>query len=304
MKQSILIPVINKGFEIHYFSKKNQSHDWLDKYNESSEKFSQLESLFQLHRHDILEVLVFLDGECEFFCEGKTYSLRRGDVVVIPPYAVHKAIVKSMDNYERIIVSVSEHLMSDFLSSSPSMKENMVYQKTQGSYVLHLHSKNSQDIISLLQEITHRIKVGEENFSFTLHYLLFQALQIIFDPASNMPNLSNKDKLDQRFVSILEYIESHLTELDLSLDNISNYFHLNKYYFSHYFKKNMNLPFYRYVSLKRLSFAVTMIKQNQISIEEIALKCGFPDYSSFYRLFKKEYNLSPKKLQKEYQNLY
>ena len=111
MKQSILIPVINKGFEINYFSKKNQSHDWLKKYNESSENFSQLESLFQLHRHDVLEVLVFLDGECEFFCEGKTYSLRRGDVVVIPPYAVHKAIVKSIDNYERIIVSVSEHLM-------------------------------------------------------------------------------------------------------------------------------------------------------------------------------------------------
>lgn len=304
MKQSILIPVINKGFEIHYFSKKNQSHDWLEEYNESSEKFSQLESLFQLHRHDVLEVLVFLDGECEFFCEGKTYSLKRGDVVVIPPYAVHKANVKSIDNYERIIVSVSEHLMSDFLSSSPSMKENIVNQKTQGSYVLHLHSKNFQDIIFLLDEVTHRINSGEEKFPFTINYQLFQALQVIFDPTSSMPSLRNKDELDQRFLSVLEYIESHLTEPDLSLDNVSNYFHLNKYYFSHYFKKNMNLPFYRYVSLKRLSFAVTMIKQNQISIEKIALKCGFPDYSSFYRLFKKEYNLSPKELQKEYKNLY
>ena len=55
------------------------------------------------------------------------------------------------------------------------MKENIVYQKTQGSYVLHLHSKNFQDIISLLHEITHRIKNGEENFSFTLNYQLFQA---------------------------------------------------------------------------------------------------------------------------------
>ncbi|KMY48362.1 AraC family transcriptional regulator [Peribacillus loiseleuriae] len=303
MKQSVLIPVINQGFEIHYFSKKNQAHDWLKKYNESAKDFSQLEALFQLHRHDVLEILVFLDGECDFFCEGKTYSLRRGDVVVIPPYAVHKANVKSIDNYERIIVSVSEHLMADFLSSSPSMKENMVNQKTQGSYVLHLHSKNFQDIISLLDEMTHRMKNGEKNFSFTLNYQLFQALQIIFEPASSMPHLRNKEELDQRFVSILEYIESHLTEPDLSLDNISSYFHLNKYYFSHYFKKNMNLPFYRYVSLKRLSFAVTMIKQNKISIEEIALKCGFPDYSSFYRLFKKEYNLSPKKLQREYKNL-
>ena len=76
MKQPTLIPVINQGFEINYFSKKNQSYDWLKKYNESSENFSQLESLFRLHRHDVLEILVFLDGECEFFCEGKTYSLK------------------------------------------------------------------------------------------------------------------------------------------------------------------------------------------------------------------------------------
>ncbi|MCM3113170.1 helix-turn-helix domain-containing protein [Lederbergia lenta] len=304
MKQSNLIPVIDKGFEINYLSKKNKSHGWLKKYNDSDEKFSQLESLFQLHRHDVLEVLVFLDGECEFFCEGKTYFLRSGDVVVIPPYAVHKATVKNMDNYERIIVSVSEHLMDDYLSSSASMQENIVYQKTQSSHVIHLHPKHSQEVHSLLHDMNHRIKNNEDNFSFTLHYLLFQVLQIIFDPASSMPNLNNKEKLDQRFVSILEYIESHLTEPNLSLDNISRYFHLNKYYFSHYFKKNMHLPFYRYVSLKRLSFAVTMIKQNQHSIEDIALNCGFPDYSSFYRLFKKEYNISPKKLQMEYKNLY
>jgi transcriptional regulator GlxA family with amidase domain len=45
-----------------------------------------------------------------------------------------------------------------------------------------------------------------------------------------------------------------------------------------------------------------MIKQKQIPIEKIAVKCGFPDYSSFYRLFKKEYNLSPKNLQRDYKN--
>jgi AraC-like DNA-binding protein len=296
------MPIINQDFEIYDFSKNKESYVWLKKHNESAEKFSQFDSLFRLHSHDVMEILVFIDGECEFFCEGKTYSLRRGDVMVVPPYAVHKANVKDIDHYERIIVAVSPHLLADFISSSPSIQENIVYLKTQSSYVLHLETKNFQDIISLLHEITYRIKNGEEHFSFTLHYLLFQVLQVIFNPASSILNLRNKDKQDQRLVSILEYIESHLTDPNLSLDNVSTYFHLNKYYFSHYFKKNMNLPFYRYVSLKRLSSALTMIKQNEISLENIALKCGFPDYSSFYRLFKKEYNLSPKNIQKKYKN--
>lgn len=304
MKQSVLIPVIDNGFEINDFSKENPTHDWANKDHASSVDLTLIDNLFRLHRHDVMEILVFLGGECEFFCEGKTYSLKRGDVVVIPPDAVHQAIVKNFDNYQRIIISVSQHLIDDFISSSPSLKENMMYQKAQGSYVLHLQSKNFQDIISSLEEITHRINHSQDTFPFTLNYLLFQSLQILFNPTGSMPKLSNTNELDQRIVSILEYIETHLTNPNLSLDNVSTYFHLNKYYFSHYFKKNMNLPFYRYISLKRLSYAVTMIKQNQLSIEKIALKCGFSDYSSFYRLFKKEYKLSPKKLQKEYKNLY
>lgn len=303
MKSSDLIPVISHGFEIIYFSKTDQSEDWPVKNNKSSLDFSQIQNLFRLHRHDVTEILVFLEGEVEFFCEGQTYSLKRGDVVVIPPYAVHQAIVKNFETYKRIIVSVSEQLMDDFMSSSPTMKENVVNQKTQGSYVLHLHAKNFQHITSSLQEINQKITIEENANSFSTTYQLFQVLQDIFDPASSMPNLSNKHELDPRFLSILEYIESHVTEPDLSLDKVSDYFHLNKYYFSHYFTKHMNIPFYRYVSLKRLSYAVTMIKQNQISIERISLKCGFPDYSSFYRLFKKEYNLSPKKLQKEFKHL-
>jgi AraC-like DNA-binding protein len=302
MKQSIHIPVVNQSFEIHDFSHKNQSYDLLKKYNESAERFYQLDPLFRLHTHDCLEILVFLGGDCNFFCEGKTYSLRRGDIVVVPPNSVHQAIVKNIDHYERFIINISNALMADYVSVSHSMNENIVFQKTQGSYVLHLNAANFQDILSLLHQITHRIKNGEENFSFTVQYLLFQVLQVIFNPASSLPNLSNKDEHDERLLSILDYIESHLTEHDLSLDKVSSYFHLNKYYFSHYFKKHMNLPFYRYVSLKRLSFAVTMIKQKQIPIEKIAVKCGFPDYSSFYRLFKKEYNLSPKNLQRDYKN--
>ncbi|HZG70786.1 MAG TPA: AraC family transcriptional regulator [Chondromyces sp.] len=300
MEQSIFMPVMNQDFEIYDFSKDNQSYVWLKKYNESAEKFSQFDSLFRLHSHDVMEILVFIGGECEFFCEGKTYSLKTGDVVVVPPYAVHKANVKNIDAYERFILTISPQLLDDFSSSSPLLQENIVKQATQDSYVNHPDIKDFQEILSLLREITHKIKNGEDHHSFTIHYLLFQVLQIIFNPASRKPDLNNKDEIDQRLRSILEYIESHLSNPDLSLNNVSNSFHLNKYYFSHYFKKKMNLPFYRYVSLKRLSNAMTMIKQNELSIENIALKCGFPDYSSFYRLFKKEYNLSPKKVQKSF----
>lgn len=301
MKESTFMPIINQDFELYYWSKKYQSHDYGMNPMESATNYSEIEPLFRLHSHDAMEFLVFLGGECEFFCEGRSYSLTKGDIVVIPPYAVHKANVKDFNNYERVVSNVNSKLLTEFLSLSPSMKETIVYHKTQGSYVIHLNPNKLEELISLLREVSDRKKNGEQNQSFALHYLLFQALQIILSPNSGTTLTHKGHDQDQRLISIIEYIESHLTEPDLTLDNISNHFHLNKYYFSHYFKSHMNVPFYRYVLLKRLATTVTMIKQNKHSIEEIATKCGFQDYSSFYRLFKKEYNLSPKNLQKAYQ---
>ncbi|WP_231889769.1 AraC family transcriptional regulator [Oceanobacillus sp. Castelsardo] len=300
MKESTFMPIINQDFELYYWSKNYQSHDYGLNPLESAENYSEIEPLFRLHSHDAMEFLIFLGGNCDFFCEGRSYSLTKGDVVVIPPYAVHRAKVKDFNNYERVVSNISKKLLAEYLSISASMKESIVYHKTQGTYVIHLNSEKLEELTFLLRDVSDRQKNGEENQSFALHYLLFQALQIILNPASSTKQISKGNKQDQRLVSIIEYIESHLTDPDLSLDNVSNQFHLNKYYFSHYFKNNMNVPFYRYVLLKRLATAVTMIKQNELSIEEIAMTCGFQDYSSFYRLFKKEYNLSPKNLQKAY----
>lgn len=300
MKKSTFMPVLNENFEVYYWSKKYKSHDWGRKPDKSLENYSDIEPLFRLHSHDAMEILVFLGGECEFFCEGQIYSLTKGDVVIIPPYAVHKAEVSDFDNYERIVSTISKSLLSDFLSISPFMSDSIIHHKTQGSYVVHLHTKNLKEILSLFQEISNRIKRNHEPYSFASHYLLFRAMEIILNPASSEPMSSLNSEADQRLHAILKYIEEHLTDSEMNLDNVSSHFHLNKYYFSHYFKENMKVPFYRYVLLKRLATAVALIKQNELSIEEIATKCGFQDYSSFYRLFKKEYNVSPKNLQKEF----
>ncbi|MBU8908745.1 AraC family transcriptional regulator [Desertibacillus haloalkaliphilus] len=300
MKESTFMPVINKNFEVFYWSKKYRSHYWSRQPDKSLENYSEIEPLFRTHSHDAMEILVFLGGECEFFCEGKTYSLTKGDVVIIPPYAVHQAKVTDFNTYERIVSTISKSLLAEFLSISPSMNESLIYHKTQGSYVVHLHAKNLKEILSLFQEISDRKKENGDHHSFALHYLLFQGLQMILHPASGEPTNHLRNEHDQRLNAIIDYIKTHLTDPDMNLDNVSSHFHLSKYYFSHYFKTHMKVPFYRYVLLKRLATAVTLIKKNELSIEEIAIQCGFQDYSSFYRLFKKEYNLSPKNLQKEF----
>jgi len=62
-------------------------------------------------------------------------------------------------------------------------------------------------------------------YSFTLQNLLFQASKIIFDPSISKQNIRKYNKLDERLISILAFIETHITDTELSLNLVSKKFH-------------------------------------------------------------------------------
>ena len=94
------------------------------------------------------------------------------------------------------------------------------------------------------------------------------------------------------YLNLISFIEGHLEE-DLSLERLSNEFFVNKYHIAHVFKENLGMSVHQYITKKRLAQCKDAIISNA-DIMEASLRCGFSDYSSFYRAFKKEYGMSPK----------
>lgn len=68
---------------------------------------------FQLHNHDDLyEVVLLLDGDCEFCVEGNTYCPRPNDIVFTRPFEMHKIVCLSERTYNRIIL----YIKSDYFT--------------------------------------------------------------------------------------------------------------------------------------------------------------------------------------------
>ncbi|EAG4874523.1 AraC family transcriptional regulator, partial [Listeria monocytogenes] len=59
-------------------------------------------------------------------------------------------------------------------------------------------------------------------------------------------------------------------------------------------KKEMNVNFINYVNQKKMSLAKEMLKNPRLSIDNIARNLGFTQTSYFCKVFRKEFEVTPK----------
>ena len=95
-----------------------------------------------------------------------------------------------------------------------------------------------------------------------------------------------------RLDHVFTYVNAHLTE-DISLDKLSEDLFFSKYYILHEFKKKTGISLYKYIIKRKLEYSKTLIESG-MPIKEVYHHCGFGDYSNFFKVFKREYGLTPK----------
>ncbi len=100
----------------------------------------------------------------------------------------------------------------------------------------------------------------------------------------------NSDKRD--ILKAKDYIEKHYMD-NLSLNVLAEEIHMNPYYFSSFFKKNMGENFKDYVNRIRVEHAVPMLISTDMKTYEIAEKVGFGDIRMFNAAFMKIYQETP-----------
>ena len=83
---------------------------------------------------------------------------------------------------------------------------------------------------------------------------------------------------------------------EISLESISFRFKYNKKYLSHQFKCVFGMGVSEYLNTLRISYAVSLIEQNHLFVQEIAFRCGYKDPFYFSRVFKKITGTSPREM--------
>ncbi|MDR1469963.1 MAG: response regulator [Spirochaetaceae bacterium] len=104
---------------------------------------------------------------------------------------------------------------------------------------------------------------------------------------------SVNEKLTER---VLEYIDQEYTSNKLSLQAVAKYVQKSPAYISKIFKDVTGDNYVRYVSNKRLTKALDLLQNTSLLVYQITEAVGWSDQSSFIRLFKKQYGLTPSEI--------
>ena len=90
----------------------------------------------------------------------------------------------------------------------------------------------------------------------------------------------------------IEYINTHLSE-PFSVQDLADYMGLSRTYMTQLFKHNLQLSPQEYIIQHRLNRACRLLETTQLSIESIALQCGYVSNNTFSKSFQKNLLLSP-----------
>lgn len=250
---------------------------------------------FEFHYHDFNKIIIFISGKVTYLVEGKAYRLKPWDIMVIGGKEIHKPIIEPGETYERIVIYVN----SDFLEKHSNHDCNLATCfETEGDERLNLvrydpsELKTIRTILSHLEDACRSNEFGSR--------ILKNSLLMQFIVHLNRKFLNTRESLeindiefDESISNILSYINENL-EKDLSIANISSRFFISKYYLMHKFKKQTGYSVHNYILQKRLIAASELIRKGMPTMEA-SIECGFKDYSSFVRAFKKMFGSSPKK---------
>lgn len=100
--------------------------------------------------------------------------------------------------------------------------------------------------------------------------------------------------------SILKYIHDNYSDVNLSLQNISNKTYLTTAYMCSIFKEQTGKTINTYITEYRISIAKNLLKDQNMKIIDITTKVGYSDGNYFSKIFKKETGLTPSEYKKKF----
>ncbi len=241
-----------------------------------------------LHINQFYEIYIYIQGDTDYIVGDSCFSLQYGDIIIINPYEVHKAVIKSNKLYERFYFLVPTNSFSCFSFNPLDKIMSNTFKK---EHLISLPECDREKAFGLLYQMLDVLKNNNKESGLLLAYGLF--LQFISMICMNsFKTATNHIGILPRIISdILKYIDTNLTQID-SVEQIAAHFNVSLPYLSTTFKNAIGTSTSKYIQTRRIAYAKILLDKG-MSVTDACYESGFNDCAYFIKIFKRYTGMTP-----------
>lgn len=247
------------------------------------------------HTHNFTELEIITNGSADHIVDGKTYHIKKGDVVVLMPSFVHELQnVQELEHYnikfdlEKLILLETD---IEKLSGFQSLFIFEPFHKYSHDYNSHMTLDDNQ--LSTVKTICDLIIAEwlnkKDGYKWVIKSYFLSLLAYLARNFS--PNTTSSNPKIHEIAKTVAFIQENLSQ-KITISMLSSMACLSERQYTRIFKEAYGVSPMEYVINCRLTLACRMMKNSNKTLTEICATCGFGDKVSFSRLFKKRYHIT------------
>ena len=241
------------------------------------------------HTHNHTELFYIVGGTGQFLIEDQAFPVGANNLVIINPNILHTEDSLNAQPLEYIVLGIEGIELATTAISN-------------GRFCIldHFESAEVSGCLRNILRETEQKNTGYEDVCQA--YMEILIIRLMRSTSLSVPAEPQSVTTNRQCAAVRRYIDLHFKEA-LTLEQLADEGHMNKYYLSHAFKREYGISPINYMIAKRIEESMYLLTETDLSMSQIAQLLGFSSLSYFSQVFRRTKGISPKEYRDGQRNL-
>ena len=258
------------------------------------------------HWHYFMEIIYMKEGTGLIECDGKSYIMEPGDMILFYPEAVHSIYTATNVPLKYLGLKFDVNKLYTENSYAPKIRAILSSARKNGAADIYFSEEKTRDIPieEIFVECRRELDQREYGYDIVVHnkicYLLVRLIRKWREKGFDTDKASEYAKETDSIHAITEYIDNHVGE-PIRVEELADMCNMSYSYFAKNFKQYYGRSCKEYIEFIRVSKVEDMLLFTDFDLSYISQETGFSDSSHLIKIFRKWKGVTPKQYKMQHE---